>query len=71
MARQDEPIYAKSIAELESLSDHDLAEQNDKLVGLGKVSVCVRYYLRRVVMTGFIAVLTVINVVAVIVGLSG
>jgi hypothetical protein len=84
VARQDEPIYAKTIAELGSLSDQDLAEQHDRLVNLGHVSVGVSYYLselsRRTVekqnrrmekLTGFIAVLTVINVIAVIVGLSG
>jgi hypothetical protein len=81
MSLRDAPTVAKTIAELRSLSDTELIEQHDELVTMNEArkGVSIDYYLselnRRVAvaqgqkmerLTWWIALLTLVNVVAVV-----
>jgi hypothetical protein len=80
-SERDSPPWAKTIAELESLSDDELREQHDALlIEHGGAVIGVSYYLgelarrdiatrerRMELLTWAILTLTIVNVVAVIV----
>jgi hypothetical protein len=82
--KREEALYAKTLSELHALTYEQLVEQHDQLINAGGFTANPKYYRaeierrdnRRktntmVVLTWVIAVLTLINVVAILVDVFG